>query len=223
MADASGPARHQLLWVEADAWREALAAQLPQWPQLDLPVLRNWAASGRPLIARRPQGDEPEGSLAVGVPLPPSLGKLRIALHISPAAVVKRRAWLPLRETLGAAPRAWRPLLDSVLALGQSSGFIPAVFGSLLWQHLTGLEYLSATSDLDLLWPPTPGADGRGLLHGLAELDQGTPRLDGELLLAGGQGVQWRELHQALRCTGAQVLVKSLNGVQLKPVAEVLP
>jgi phosphoribosyl-dephospho-CoA transferase len=87
------------------------------------------------------------------------------------------------------------------------------VFGSLLWQHLTGLPYLSGTSDLDLLWPVAGAVDAR-LLPALAALDADAPmRLDGEIVLPDGRGVNWRELHAA--APDEAVLAKQRDGLAL--------
>jgi phosphoribosyl-dephospho-CoA transferase len=89
------------------------------------------------------------------------------------------------------------------------------VFGGLLWQALTGLPYLSATSDLDLLWP---GPVGPAFLDGLADLAAQAPmRLDGEICLADGFAVNWRELQAA--GPGDTVLAKGLERLELRPVS----
>ncbi|HWT97409.1 MAG TPA: phosphoribosyl-dephospho-CoA transferase MdcG domain-containing protein, partial [Terriglobales bacterium] len=82
-------------------------------------------------------------------------------------------------------------------------------FGSLAWQHLTDLSFLSAGSDLDLLWPlPASGLDG--LLTAIARLDRHAPmRIDGELIGTQG-GVNWRELHDS---AGNEVLLKGRHDV----------
>ena len=46
----------------------------------------------------------------------------------------------------------WRPVIAALLDLGDAVGIAPRVFGGLLWEHATGLPYLTAQSDLDLLW-----------------------------------------------------------------------
>jgi phosphoribosyl-dephospho-CoA transferase len=51
-----------------------------------------------------------------------------------------------------AAPAEWQPVIAALLDLGDTVGATPRVFGGLLWEHLTGLRYLTVQSDLDLLW-----------------------------------------------------------------------
>ncbi|MCJ2033251.1 malonate decarboxylase holo-[acyl-carrier-protein] synthase [Methylobacterium sp. J-068] len=209
-----GLARHDLLTVAPAAW----AALLAERPDLDgVPHLAEWAQRGWPVIVRRRVPGEDATLLAAGLPLPPALGKRRIGLAFAPGAVVPRPG-LTLSDARDAAPPSWHPTLDALIAHGAAHGRAPRVFGGLLWQALTGLPYLSATSDLDLLWP---GAVDRAFLEGLARIDAHAPlRLDGEILLADGFGVNWRELHAA--GPGDTVLAKGLERLELRPVAALL-
>jgi phosphoribosyl-dephospho-CoA transferase len=86
------------------------------------------------------------------------------------------------------------------------------VFGSLAWQTLTGLDYLSDRSDLDLLLDVHRDTDLDGLAAGIAEIEAVAPmRLDGELMREDGAAVNWREFHAG----AGEVLVKSIDGVGL--------
>jgi phosphoribosyl-dephospho-CoA transferase len=86
----------------------------------------------------------------------------------------------------------------------------------LLWQAVTGLPYLSRCSDLDLLWPCGETVPS-GLLDGIAAIAEAAPMgIDGEILLSDGAGLHWRELRDAP--DGGSVLVKSLDGLVLRPV-----
>jgi len=183
-------------------------------PDLDgLPHVARWAQDGRPLIVRRLHPGEERGLVPLGLPLPPADGKRRIGLAL-PAEALKPVAAPVLAEAAPHAPAAWRPTLDALLALAAGHALTVRPFGALLWQAVTGLTYLGATSDLDLLWP-CPGPVPRTLLAGLARIDATAPmRLDGEVLLPDGGGVQWRELHEAPE--GGSVLVKALDRVAMK-------
>ena len=67
-------------------------------------------------------------------------------------------------------------------------------FGSLAWQHLTGLPYLSDGSDLDLLWPLSSARQAGTLPSDIARIARQAPmKVDGEILGSAG-GAQWREL-----------------------------
>ena len=208
--------RHDLFTVAPEAW----AAHLAGRPDLDgLPHLSAWARDGRPVIVRRRHPGEEAGHLPAGLPLPPSAGKRRIGLAVPWSAVLPHPP-LTLAAARAAAPPAWRPTLDTVLALAIGHGLVPRVFGGLLWQSLTGLPYLTVTSDLDLLIP-VAGSVPRGFLAGLTAIAAAAPmRLDGEVMLADGSGVHWRELGEAPP-RGA-VLAKRIGDVRLVPADPLL-
>ena len=111
-----------------------------------------------------------------------------------------------LADAAATAPPAWQETISRLLRL------CPEIrtFGSLAWQHLTGLAYLTDHSDLDLLWPMQATKQASTLPADIAEIARQAPmRLDGEIICAAG-GVQWRELTG----DGAdEVLVKGLGGV----------
>lgn len=184
-----------------------------------VPHLARWADDGRPLIVRRFTPGEERRLVPLGLPLPPADGKRRIGLAL-PADALSPVAPPGLAEAAPHAPLTWQPTLDALLALASEHTLAPRPFGALLWQAVTGLTYLSATSDLDLLWP-CPGPVPRTLLAGLARIDATAPmRLDGEVLLPDGGGVQWRELHEAPE--GGTVLVKSLDRVAMRAAGELV-
>ena len=195
------------------AWASLLAGR----PDLDgVPHLADWARLGRPVIVRRRHPGEAGGRIPVGLPLPPADGKRRIGLALPPDAATLR-APVTLAAARAAAPGAWHPTLDALEALAAGHGLVPRVFGGLLWQSLTGLAYLGPGSDLDLLWPVAGGID-RGVLLGLARIEAEAPmRIDGEVVLDDGFGLNWRELLAAQ--DGGDVLAKGLDTVRLRPAA----
>jgi phosphoribosyl-dephospho-CoA transferase len=86
------------------------------------------------------------------------------------------------------------------------------VFGSLAWRTLTGLDYLTGRSDLDLLLDVRRETDLDRLAADVAAIEADAPmRLDGELMRDDGAAVNWREFHSG----AGEVLVKSINGVGL--------
>jgi phosphoribosyl-dephospho-CoA transferase len=180
------------------------------------PHLAGWAEMGRPLIVRRRVPGEGAEAVPLGLPLPPADGKRRIGLAL-PAEHLTRIAGPGLEEAAAHAPAAWAATIAAAMAVGERYGLKPRPFGGLLWQAVTGLTYLSASSDLDLLWPcrePVP----TGLLDGLASIAETAPmRLDGEILLPDGTGLHWCELRDASE--GGTVLAKGLDGLAMRPVA----
>ncbi|MCJ9736442.1 malonate decarboxylase holo-[acyl-carrier-protein] synthase, partial [Bradyrhizobium sp. PRIMUS42] len=135
-----------------------------------------------------------------------SHGKRRIAVSLTAADIVASAPPPLLADAAAAAPAAWGETIEKLLRLLPET----RTYGSLAWQHLTGLPYLSKDSDLDLLWPLASAAQAQTLPSDIARIARQAPmRLDGEIVGSAG-GVQWREL------TGTdtdEVLVKSPAGV----------
>ncbi|MGL4962964.1 MAG: malonate decarboxylase holo-[acyl-carrier-protein] synthase [Inquilinus sp.] len=213
--------RHDLLRVKPGGWPAALAAS-PGFQDLEYGPRRlvaGWAERGWPVIARRPAADDGEAGLAVGLPLPPAYGKLRLALSIPADLVAETVAAVPLSAAAGSAPAGWRPQVERLIALGERLALQPILFGALLWQRLTGLPYLRLGSDIDLIWPRPTATALPDLLETLDRLDTAGPvRLDGEIALSAGSGVNWRELRQEFRRPGGAVLVKSMDGADIRCV-----
>lgn len=207
---ADGLRRHDLVRADARAFADLLRTR----SDLDgAPDVSDWAARGWPLIVRRYGPGEGRAQVPLGLPLPPSAGKRRIGLALPPAALIPLPA-PTLAQVRATAPGTWQPTLDALLVLGAAHGLAPRPFGALLWQALTGLAYLTAASDLDLLWPVAEVPPG--FLAGLARIaDEAPMRIDGEVVLADGAGIQWRELHEA-RDT---VLAKHRDRLELRDVA----
>ena len=197
--------RHDLVFVSAPAWRALLDVREDL---ADEPLIAGWVDRGWPLVARRfLPGEEP--GLALGLPLPPSHGKRRIALALPHDALAPRSSPPLLRLAMRVAPGAWRPTLERLLALNADV----RVYGSLAWQYLTGLDYLTARSDLDMLMTMPPAAAAPRLIAELAAIERSAPmRLDGELVRDDGAGVNWRELREG----AAEILVKTLHDASLQ-------
>ena len=206
--------RHDLLRAEPAAWDAMLRCH----PGLgDLPLVANWARLDRPVIVRRRIYGDVADSVPAALPLPPSHGKLRLAFSFASDAAVVAVPPMLLRDAAQAAPVKWQPVVAALLDLGNAVGMTPRVFGALLWQHATGLPYLTARSDLDLLWPISDERTVALLIEGLLRLDARSPvRLDGEIELADCAWVNWRELAQNIVSPVGDVLVKTMDGVEAR-------
>ncbi len=201
--------RHDLVRVDPAAWAAMLAGR-PDLVGIDL--LPGWAEAGHPLVVRRRNMDDGPGQVALGLPLPPRLGKRRIAVALDPAAIRNVGRFPQLRTAADWAPSCWGPMIDGLLGLGDAVGIEPLVFGSLAWVALTGLDYLGPDSDLDLLWPIGWGQDVSSLIEGLALIQSQTPvRIDGEILDPDGRGADWHELASGV----PELLVKGNLAVEL--------
>ena len=209
--------RHDLLRVKPTAWLEML------WRHpgiADLPLVADWALRAWPVMVRRRQGSDGADSITAALPLPPMHGKLRVAFSFPSHADVAPLPPVLLRDAAQSAPAAWGSTVSALLDLGESIGSPPRVFGALLWEHATGLPYLTSQSDLDLLWSAPDAPAAASLLAGLRRLDIGSPvRLDGELELPDGGGVNWREISSESGAFNGEALVKTMNGVEMRKVA----
>ena len=209
------PRRHDLIFVSPAAWRRLLETRDDLATE---PLVAGWADRGWPLVARRVMAGEGDG-LPLGLPLPPFAGKRRIAVLIRGDDVLSVKPAPGLETAIDVAPDAWRRTLEAVFASAIRYSVSPRVFGSLAWRLLTGLDYLSQGSDLDLLLPLDRGTDIARLTASLAAIESTAPmRLDGELMRDDGAGVNWRELHAGAR----EVLVKTSRGVALCPADDFL-
>jgi phosphoribosyl-dephospho-CoA transferase len=209
--------RHSLLAVTVTAWQELmdLHADLAE-----IPLVAEWSLHGRPVIIRRRTTCDPENVIPVALPLPPSRRKQRLAFTIASSAGVSQRPAVSLTDAGRNAPDSWHPTIRTLLNLGAKLGVVPHVYGALLWQHLTGLTYLSASSDIDLLWRPPNLETAALLVEELFQLDALAPvRIDGDLEFPDGASVNWREWIDALRGNTRGVLVKTMDGVEIRPTA----
>ena len=206
--------RHDLLRIDASHW-QALASMQNETTRAFW--LREWESHDWPVIVRRDDGESSPG-VAVGVPLPPACGKLRIALRVPAVVVAERVSPVLLAECRRTAPQHWDGVLDQLEALGDATNTAPVVCGSLLWQHLTGLVYLHDASDIDVLWRVTNLSQAHAIAGALSDIERRTGvRVDGEILSVQGWGVHWREL-------GAQapeMLVKTRRCARLRSRADV--
>ena len=200
--------RHDLIFVSPAAWgrllhgRDDLAA---------LPLLTGWADRGWPLIGRRDLHGEAEG-VKLGLPLPPSAGKRRFAVLLPAEAVLAITPPPSLGAVMQVAPVAWRQTMAQLAGLASGCGLEARVFGSIAWQMLTGLDYLTASSDLDLLLPLPRAGDVAGLAARLSAIEATAPmRLDGEFVREDGAAVNWREIHAGV----PEVLVKTMHRATL--------
>jgi len=197
--------RHRMIWINPAMWATVIAKE----PALaNKPLVVGWAGKGWPVISRRAMCSD-EGTMApLGLPLPPAWGKGRLSLRVPFDAIVLEAPAPLLSAAAHAAPAAWQGTIASLV------GIDPQVrcFGSLAWQHLTGLDYVATTSDLDLLWSVSDARQANALTQRIGRVAQVAPmRIDGELIAPTGRAVQWIEW----RTEAGMVLVKSTDGVRL--------
>ncbi|MBN8710421.1 MAG: hypothetical protein BGO12_23390 [Verrucomicrobia bacterium 61-8] len=156
--------RHAFVRLAENAWRDAT----PEGG--DIEVLQEWTARGRPLIIRRPCVSDDGQEVFLGLALP---GKRRMAFRVPVASV---RAVEP--------PPVW----DVEVV----PGFVFRIYGSRAWELLTGLSYVTPSSDLDLLVDIDSLAGWRSFLSSDFQLPE-PPRVDLEVIFQADASFSWRE------------------------------
>ncbi|PPV05488.1 phosphoribosyl-dephospho-CoA transferase [Xanthomonas bromi] len=205
--------RHALVWLRDDAQWQAITPGAQ-------PRLQQWFAAGLPAVVARGDGSQAAGTLRLGVPLPPSEGKQRLALQAHVAEIARCTAPLALDAVLTHAPDALQPALQALDIDAQTQSLHARVFGSFAWQALTGLAYVHAQSDLDLLWSIETPEQARAVVTLVQRWEQRHGlRADGELLLPGDNAVNWREYASHTQ----KLLVKSNQGCRLLPRTALFP
>ena len=211
--------RHDLLRIGASGWQ----ALLRRRPDLaGIASVRTWAARLHPAMSRRRQAGDTPGWLPAAIALPPSEGRMRLAFELRADEI---DAVLPPPLLLDALDGAWPGRLPGgwieparrLLGIGERLGFAPRLFGSLMWQCVTGMPYARDGSDLDLLWVVPPAADALArvpaLLAALDAIRHDGVRVDGEVVFPGGGAANWQELLAAR--PEDEVLVKTQTTITL--------
>ncbi|UOD29052.1 malonate decarboxylase holo-[acyl-carrier-protein] synthase [Massilia violaceinigra] len=199
--------RHDQAWLNGAGWAAALAGAAPAHAQ----ALEQWRAHDWPLIITRRTPDALPDALCLGLALPPDAGgKLRIAVQVNQNTVARVENALPLHAAAAAAPARWAGPLAALLA--DAGRITLRAYGSLALQAVTGLTYLTESSDIDLLFKP---ASVHELDAGMRLLQTHAAHLplDGEIVFPDGAAVAWKEWRDA--AAGTRVLVKDAGSVRL--------
>ncbi len=226
--------RHDLVYLSAAGWQQIKQ----QLASADLEMAGQWERADWPAIVRR---DEPVGGQAdearsaehysdkmvsVGIALPPRPdgSKRRVALRIAASHISSLQKPVKLGYAASSAPPLWRQGLGALDAQAKKLGIALQVFGSLAMQSLTGLSYLHADSDIDILFSPVSAAQLQSGLGLLADFSRRLP-LDGEVQFPDARAVAWKELSAYSAnsgMAGMRVLTKSLHQVALLPISVLL-
>lgn len=205
--------RHELVWLTADGWQAARAQALPG----QRAAVAQWQREDWPAIVRRSDAGVGADTICLGIAPPPSAdgAKQRISLQLHGDRVARTAAPMLLREAREAAPARWQAALAALDAVASLR-----VYGSLAMQAITRLPYLSANSDIDLLFQPSSVSELDAGLR-LLEAHAALLPLDGEIVFPSGAAVAWKEWIAAER-GGARVLVKDSAAVRLAPLPSLL-
>lgn len=179
-----------------------------------------WHTSGRPFIVTRRRDDGRDIGLGFCTtdPAHPELRPRRVAARTDPGRVL-RDARPPVLAEIARCPAA-TATADSfarLISAAAQEGLDIRVYGSWMWQALTGERHVHAASDLDVV---IDVADLDAAGRTAAFLARAEPdlafRIDGELSFPGGE-VQWRELLQ----DRDEVLLKSVDTLKLVPRSQI--
>lgn len=198
--------RHMLVWLsEAPATDNASDTQRAHI----------WQALNRPFVVTRRRGDGPE--VGVGFcttdPAHPELRPRRVAARIAPSQIVRVARPPGLRE-IAECPAAdtCRNSISKLLVAATREGVDIRVYGSWMWQALTGERHVHEQSDLDVLIDVASAKEADRAAAFLEEEETGgVLRIDGELSFARHGEVNWREYLQGK----PEILLKAVDHLGL--------
>lgn len=211
--------RHNRVWLSTSGWQGACAAA----SKAHLPELERWAANDWPLVVRRSESVLSADSIGLGLALPPDAQtglKTRIPLTVYLNEIAQHEPPLAFSAVASAVPSAWQDAYTDLTHELVVAQLQLRVYGSLALQAITGLPYLTATSDIDVLFYPRTDAQLQQGLHLLATYAQGLP-LDGEIIFPSGRAVAWKEWAAAAK-SSHKVMVKSMTNLTLMNVDDLL-
>ena len=210
--------RHDLVWLSRAGWQQLKAGA--HEPEVD-ECLDHWCEKRLPLVVGRQEPGRPE--LALGLPAPLDRGRRKIGLRVPVECVLYHDTFPRAAAIARLLPVALRGAWKELNASLADCGVEPRVHGSFGWEQLTGLRYLTRTSDLDLLLAVADPQAADEVAERLDAFDWDGPRIDGELIFPDGSAVPWREWLQWRRGVARSVLVKRLHGVTLEEGTTWLP
>ncbi|WP_018409905.1 malonate decarboxylase holo-[acyl-carrier-protein] synthase [Methyloversatilis thermotolerans] len=208
--------RHDLVWLRAGAPIEPGPCCVDTADEV-----AHWRAAGLPLVCARGDG-LPGDRVRLGLTLPGIGTRRRVSLVAARADILRSAAPPPLASLADTLPAAFAAPMRALALQCGALGITPRVYGSLLWQWLSGEPCLRADSDIDLLFELDDAAALPALLVLLRNAGS-LMRVDGEVR-CGAHAVAWRELAAALDGNAPRrVLAKSDEGIALLDVGDLWP
>lgn len=191
--------RHQLIYPLMEGLEEKdLKKEILEWFQ-----------KGFPGIVRRPCFSE-EKKICIGVPFPPSLGKLRLSCELPMEKIKTIKKPPTLMECQKAFPKDSSEALNKLQIALDEKKLSAYTVGSIAWETLTGISYVTENSDIDLLFIVESKKEFDSLDETLekwhSEIKQ---KCDIEVMLSNGNGFLWKEHRQS----NGEVLVKGNSKV----------
>jgi len=207
--------RHQLALVTADGWKDVLRRA---WNAPINAGLSHWAAQGLPVVVTRqlPPPTNTTGRIALGVSLPETWGRQRVALQLMPSQLSMFTEFPTLTASLGVLPAVERKAVRDLAASLAARDLQARVYGSVGWQALTGLPYLHDQSDIDLWLAVDDEHAADAAVELLQQVAGIRRRVDGELVFRDGTAVAWREWAAWRQGRCQRLLAKHLYGHELR-------
>lgn len=135
--------RHTLLYVKASAWAEITAAS-----GCRNPLVRRWATHW-PVAFDRVEENEHRAFIS-SLQLPFTAGSGQVVVSLGTSDIANFRSPLDLSQIRPTAPPDWLDTIDTLIDVAVALQAEVRVFGAFSWAALTGLDYLSSCSTLDL-------------------------------------------------------------------------
>lgn len=205
------PDRHRFVTLKP-SWRDH--AEIAPCGMAGGDVLFDWIDEGRPLVVASSTAGDEATTVRLGLSTPQ---KQRYGLRVELDAIDQLLPPVTLEAAAGSAPDEWKATINAVLKVAELHGSSLSVFGSLAWSYLSRESHLRPTSDLDLLVAAPASANALTGIRALLNVES-LPRLDGELVLANGAGVNLREYAGQ----PGHILVKQHGGPQLVSLVKLM-
>jgi phosphoribosyl-dephospho-CoA transferase len=202
----TGLRRHALVWL----------CQAPQADDgSDSALVERWHADGRPFVICRRRGDLDDVSLGFCVVHEefPEIRPRRVGARTLAAHIIRMERPPALAEVARCGPALdHAPSMRRLTEDAARAGLDLRVYGSWMWQTLTGEGHVRPTSDLDLLVDVTGQHEAGEAVAFLARQEPELSfRLDGELSFADLGEVQWREF----LLNAPELLVKAVDSARM--------
>lgn len=206
----TGLRRHTLVWLS-----QAPEAETED----DRARVATWHAARRPFVVtrRRDDGNDIGLGFCTTDPAYPELRPRRVAARTDPSHIANcaRPPTLAEIARCSAATTQVASFSHLISAAGRN-GFELRVYGSWMWQALTGERHVHAASDLDVVIDVAdPEVADRTAAFLAREEQELAFRIDGELSFPDLGEVHWREYWQGKD----EVLLKSVDTLRLVPRA----
>ncbi|MDB5486716.1 MAG: malonate decarboxylase holo-[acyl-carrier-protein] synthase [Reyranella sp.] len=207
----TGLRRHTLVWLsqapEAETEDDRARAAI-------------WHAARRPFVVtrRRDDGNDIGLGFCTTDPDHPELRPRRVAARTDPQHIAERLRPPTLKEiAICPTAAAQAGSFAHLISASDHAGLDIRVYGSWMWQTLTGERHVHEASDLDVVIDvANPEAADRAAAFLAREEHELAFRIDGELSFPGLGEVQWREILQ----DKDEVLLKSIDALKLVPRAQ---